>query len=83
MFSRIKYRVGQFLNLAGYPLFVRQCDYRSAGAGTAVSVKRLELYTLISVNGTDVYFNRFTGKIDGVGSIPSARCIALDAKTPE
>ena len=81
--SEIKLWVGKLANLAGYPLFVRTCEYHSEGLGTTVSVKRMELYTLISVNGTDVYFNRFTGKIDGLGATPNAGCTAPSAKIPE
>ena len=79
--SDVKLWLGKLANLAGYPMIVRACEYHSEGLGTSVSVRRMEMYTLISVNGTDVYFNRLTGKIDGVGGIPSAGCTTPDAKT--
>ena len=79
--SYFKFWVGRLANLAGYPALVRECDYHSNALETSVKVKRLELYTLVSVNGLDVYFNRFTGAIDGVGSIPTSGCTIPDAKT--
>ena len=72
--SEIKYLVGKLLNLAGYPAIVRECEYRSRALNADVRVKRLALYTLVTVNGLDVYFNRITGSIDGVGFNPSADC---------
>jgi hypothetical protein len=79
----IKFWLGRLANLAGYPLLVRPCEYHSANFETSVSVKRLEMYTLITVNGLDVYFNRFTGKIDGLGSTPTSGCTILRANIPE
>jgi hypothetical protein len=79
----IKFWLGRLANLAGYPLLVKPCEYHSANFETSVSVKRLELYTLITVNGLDVYFNRFTGKIDGLGSIPTSGCTIQHASIPE
>jgi hypothetical protein len=81
--SYIKFWIGKLANLVGYPGIVRECDYRSNAIGTSVTVKRLELYTLVSVNGLDVYFNRFTGLIDGVGASPASGCIIPDARIHE
>lgn len=78
MGSMLKLYLGRLLNLAGYPALVRECEYRSHALNTVVRVKKLELFTLVSVNGVDVYFNRFTGAIDGVGTNPGAGC-TLDA----
>jgi len=74
MGSIFKLFLGRALNLLGYPALVRECDYESHALGARVRVKKLELFTLIEVNGIDVYFNRFTGTIDGVGINPSAGC---------
>ena len=81
--SVIKFYLGKFLNLAGYPALVRECDYESHALGAQVRVRKVELYTIISVNGIDVYFKRFTGEIDGVGASPVAGCTVPDAKTLE
>ena len=79
--SLVKFYVGKLLNLGGYPSLVRECEYESSALGARVSVKKLELYTVISVNGLDVYFKRFTGEIDGVGSNPNADCRVPDDRS--
>lgn len=63
---------GKVLNLAGLPGFVRECDYQGEGTGAEVRVRRADLYTVITVNGLDVYFNRLSGTIDGTGSSRNA-----------
>jgi hypothetical protein len=70
----IKLWLGKLANLAGYPAMVRECDYEGVALNATVRVRRLELYTLVSVNGLDVYFNRLTGSIDGVGASPTSGC---------
>lgn len=59
---------GKLVNLAGLPGFVRECDYRGSATDAAIQVKRTDLYTVVTVNGLDVYFNRLTGTIDGTGT---------------
>jgi hypothetical protein len=59
---------------------VQDVDYRSQAFGTEVSVKRGNLYTVVSVNGVEVYFNRFSGKIDGVGFSQASRYKAASAQ---
>lgn len=70
----IKLYLGKLLNVAGYPAIVREGEYRSAELDARVRVLKMDLSTLVSVNGFDVYFNRFTGAIEGVGFSPSAYC---------
>ena len=67
LFQRISYyrfklecAIGRILNLFT-PGFVRPRKHGS------VEVKVLPRYTIITVNGVDVYFDRITGKIDGTG----------------
>jgi hypothetical protein len=72
--SEVKYALGRLLNLAGYPAVVRECEYSSRALGAEVKVRKLALYTLVSVNGLDIYFNRLSGTIDGVGANPNADC---------
>jgi len=74
MWTLMKLYFGGLVNLAGFPAFVRECEYRSHALNADVKVKKLELFTLVSVNGLDVYFNRFTGAIDGVGANPGVGC---------
>jgi len=74
MGSIAKMYLGRLLNLLGFPAIVREGEYRSEELGAKVKVLRMDLSTLVSVNGFDVYFNRFTGAIEGVGFSPSAYC---------
>jgi|SRR5579863_1550039 len=71
--SNIKFWLGRVANLAGYPAIVRPCEYEGP-LGKKVSVKVHELYTIISIGGVDVYFNRLSGRIDGTGFIQAAGC---------
>lgn len=53
-----------------------ECDYRASVVQASVQVKVRELFTIVSVNGVDVYFHRLTGKIDGIGVSPNADCMS-------
>jgi hypothetical protein len=82
-FSRrfyLKFWLGRLANLAGYPMLVRECDYKSKTLNASIRVKRLELYTLLSVNGLDIYFSRLTGAIEAVGPSRNAGRKFGDAK---
>jgi len=59
---------GWLANLLGWPCVVRPCEYTSRLA--SVSVRCGPLFTVVTVNGINVYFYRLTGRIDGVGSSP-------------
>ena len=72
--SEVKLWFGKFLNLAGFPGLVRECDYHSRALNAVVKVRKLGLYTVITVNGLDIYFTRFSGKLDGVGTSPTSDC---------
>jgi hypothetical protein len=74
--SIVKLYLGKIANLLGYPAIVRECDYHSRTIGTFVTVKKRELYTIVTVNGVDVYFNRLSGSIDGVGTSRASDCSA-------
>lgn len=66
--------LGETLNLLGLPGFVRKCDYQARVCDATVSIRTRDLFTVITVNGLDIYFHRLTGKIDGVGFNPNADC---------
>lgn len=66
--------VGSLLNLIGIPGFVRDCEYSGVTAKVRVAVRTHELFTIVSVNGLDIYFHRLTGKIDGIGFSLVADC---------
>ena len=58
--------LGGLVNLVGLPGFVRETEYASREMATAVTVRRVALYTVVTVNDVAVYFNRLSGLIDGV-----------------
>jgi hypothetical protein len=64
--------IGAVLNCAGLPGFVREGLYQSTG-GVRVSVSVNELFTVVCVNGVEVFFYRVSGGIDGIG-VRSADC---------
>ena len=69
---RLNWWFGKLANLAGWPSIIRESDYRSDAICVSVKVRKSPLYTIVTVNGIDVYFYRFTGGIDGVGiSLPT------------
>ncbi len=67
LYSLLREQLGKTLNVAGFPGFVRECDYESKSLDVSVRVRISPLFTVITVRGVDVYFYRVTGKIDGVG----------------
>ncbi len=60
---------GNLFNLAGIPGLVQECNYSGSSAKAEITVRHGGLFTIISVNGLDIYFHRLTGAIDGVGSM--------------
>jgi hypothetical protein len=76
---RLRGRVffGTVFNLAGFPGFVRNCEYKATVADVQIRVRVGKMFTVITINGLDVYFHRLTGKIDGVGL--TAGCTILQA----
>lgn len=64
---RLRVLAGKLYNLAGVPGIVRNCDYGATAHDIRVQVKAGELFTIITVNGLDIYFHRLTGSIDGIG----------------
>jgi hypothetical protein len=66
---------GKLFNLAGIPGLVQECNYSGSTARAEITVRHGGLFTIISVNGLDIYFHRLTGSIDGVGAMS---CCKLD-----
>jgi hypothetical protein len=66
--SSIAALASRLLNALGIPGFVSEADYHSESLGTRVRVRCGDQFTVVSVNGVDVYFRRLSGRIDGVGS---------------
>lgn len=80
--NRLRQWLGGIANGLGLPGFVRDASYHSQQAGVAVVVKRGRLYTVVCVNGVDVYFNRLSGNIDGVGTSGTADYMPAGAPGP-
>jgi hypothetical protein len=75
---RLRVLAGKIYNLAGVPGIVRDCDYAATAHDTRVQVKAGDLFTIISVNGLDIYFHRLTGSIDGIGFSGAPSSCTLD-----
>lgn len=73
--------LGGLLNTLGVPGFVRDGVYRSTQFDTHVRVTRGKRYTVICVNGVDLFFHRLSGRIDGVGLSSAGDC--MPASVPE
>lgn len=67
---------GWVFNTVGVPGLVRDCEYDASVTRAHIGVRSSTLFTVVSVNGFDVYFRRLTGRIDGVGAgvSPNADC---------
>lgn len=65
--ARIAAALGRVLNALRLPCIVRAGEYQSETFGTRVRVRCGEVFTVVSVNEIDVYFDRLNGRIDGVG----------------
>ena len=67
-----RYCAGHLLNAAGIPGVLVDGEYRAEICRADIRVKVGPLFTVVSVNGVDVYFHRLTGEIDGVGVTPES-----------
>src|SRR5437867_4164086 len=71
----VQFLLGRLLNGLGLPGWVARGTYSAYVTHAIVHVRVGPLFTVVTVNGLDIYFHRLTGKIDGVGFSPGARCI--------
>ena len=71
---------GRALNALGVPGVVQPGTYEAGIGQASVRVTVGPLFTVMTVNGVDVYLDRFTGAVDGAG-LGVARGRAL-ADTP-
>ena len=71
---KVRVAAGKIFTLAGIPGLVRNCEYHASVTDATVQVRVNDIYTVISVNGLDIYFHRLTGAIDGVGFNPTSDC---------
>jgi hypothetical protein len=66
---------GQALNALGVPGVLQPGTYESGIGQATVRITLGPLFTIVTVNGVDVYLHRFTGAIDGVGFSVATGCI--------
>src|SRR5262245_43207726 len=85
MWARMRLTVlrwlGSIANLAGIPGLVRDGIYDSPATDTHVTVRRSAYFTVVTVNGVQVYFNRLSGCLDGTAVSRTSDC-TLD-ETPQ
>lgn len=68
LIGRARECLGVFLNYLGIPSPIKDVVITDKLTGQIIEVKCGFLYTKVSVNGRDYYFDRLTGKFGGTGS---------------
>lgn len=68
LIGRAREFLGKVLNYFGIPNPVADVVITDQLTGCMIEVKSRSLYTKLSVNGRDYYFDRLTGKFGGTGS---------------
>jgi hypothetical protein len=66
--SRLRLWIGTFLNRIGVPGAVRDASIQDELTGALIEVSTGPLFTKVTINGRDYYFDRLTGRYDGSGS---------------
>jgi hypothetical protein len=74
---------GKLLNAIGVPGIVQPGTYEAGIGEASIRVTVGPLFTVVTVNGVDVYLHRFTGAIDGVGFSMATACTPAGARRPE
>lgn len=74
--------IGAILNVAGVPGLVKDCDYEVGITDATVKVRVRDSFTIIEVSGLEIYFNRLTGKIDGVGTMCGCTQVSAPQSMP-
>jgi len=72
--------LGRVLNSLRVPGFVREGRYKSR-LGERIRVRVSPLFTVINVRGLNVFFDRLTGRVDGV-SLSQPRYMPAGAPEP-
>jgi hypothetical protein len=65
---RLPMLLGRLAMACGLPGAMRDTEINDELTKMHVTVRLGVLFTRITVNGRDFYFNRFTGRFDGTGS---------------
>jgi hypothetical protein len=70
MWRHVRLGIGRVLTSLHVPGILVNQTYDAVITRASVRVHLGPLFSVVSVNGVDVYFHRLTGKIDGVGFSP-------------
>ena len=73
---------GKVLNAIGVPGVVQPGTYESSVGPTSVRITVGPLFTVVTVNGVDVYLHRLTGAIDGIGYSVATPASRHDSPAP-
>lgn len=65
--GRIRVWFGQALQTKQMPGLLRDAEIQDEVTGQSIVIRTGPLFTRISVNGRDYFFDRFTGRFDGSG----------------
>jgi hypothetical protein len=74
MRTLVRLWLGKLLVVLGVPGVLVDQSYEAVNTPARVRVHLGPLFSVVSVNGLDVYFHRLTGRIDGVGFSPAGDC---------
>ena len=80
MRTMVRLWLGKLLVALGMPGFIVGQTYDAQVTNARVRVYLGPLFSVVSVNGLDIYFHRLTGKIDGVGLSAPADCAADETR---
>ena len=83
MWTLLRFWAGKFLNSAGVPGVILSGTYEAGIGRASVQVTLGPLFTVVTVNGVDVYFHRLTGAVDGVGFTAPAGYTPVDIPESE
>jgi hypothetical protein len=65
--GRLRELLGAALKRLGVPGAVAESEINDPATGDHVEIRVSHLFTRISINGRDYYFDRMTGRYDGTG----------------
>ena len=65
--GRIRERVIGVLDLLHVPAALKSADINDDLTGDVIRIRAKGLFTKITINGRDYYFDRLTGRFDGTG----------------
>jgi hypothetical protein len=68
LWGRLRLWLGRVAEWMGLPGVIQNSNIRDRLTGQNIRVRVGQLFTVLSVNGRDYFFSRFTGRFNGTGS---------------